>query len=89
VLVDYDRNTLENPSARREHWRIRPVIDGTTEGTLGRGVYSHPDISLDGSSLGIKIAPMSPSDIGAIQMGGIGLEPTTSCVSSRRSSQLS
>ena len=31
--------------------------------------------------MGIKMAPMSPHDMKAIQMGGIGLEPTTSCVS--------
>jgi integrase len=36
---------------------------------------------LNGGMLGTKKAPLSPSDIGAIQMGGIGLEPTTSCVS--------
>ncbi|MCF7958729.1 MAG: hypothetical protein K9M57_09810, partial [Phycisphaerae bacterium] len=38
---------LENPSAPRENWTIRTVIDGTTEGTLGNGVYTHPDISFD------------------------------------------
>ena len=37
----------------------------------------------------IKKAPLSSSDNRAKTMGGIGLEPTTSCVSSRRSSQLS
>lgn len=38
---------LENPSAPRDQWKIRTVIDGTTEGGLGNGVYSHPDISYD------------------------------------------
>src|SRR5689334_18329664 len=38
---------LENPSAPREQWRIRPVIDPTTPKTLGLGVYSHPELSWD------------------------------------------
>jgi len=38
---------LENPSAPRSQWRIRPVIDEATAGTLGNGVYTHPEISWD------------------------------------------
>ena len=29
---------IENPSAPRSEWKIRPVIDPTTQGTLGVGV---------------------------------------------------
>lgn len=42
---------LENPSAPRDQWKIRTVIDGASEGTLGNGVYSHPDISYDCSKI--------------------------------------
>ncbi|MCP4784170.1 MAG: hypothetical protein GY903_22245 [Fuerstiella sp.] len=42
---------LENPSAPRSQWSIRPVIDATTPGTLGNGVYTHPEISWDGKRL--------------------------------------
>jgi len=38
---------LENPSAPRDQWKSRTVIDGRSEGTLGNGVYTHPDISFD------------------------------------------
>ncbi len=38
---------LENPSAPRSDWKVRALIDETTPGTLGTGVYTHPDISLD------------------------------------------
>ncbi|MEW6158749.1 MAG: hypothetical protein AB1813_15090, partial [Verrucomicrobiota bacterium] len=39
---------LENPSARKDEWKIRPIIDETTPGTLGHGVYTHPELSWDG-----------------------------------------
>ncbi len=42
---------LENPSAPRAQWKTRPVIDATTPGTLGGGVYTHPEISWDGKRL--------------------------------------
>ena len=38
---------LENPSAPRDQWNIRTVIDGKSEPGLGNGVYSHADISYD------------------------------------------
>jgi hypothetical protein len=38
---------LENPQAPRSAWKIRPVIDPTTPGTLGLGVYTHPELSWD------------------------------------------
>jgi len=45
--------------------------------------------SLSQVDLGMKKTPLSPPDNGANVLGGTGLEPVTSCVSSRRSSQLS
>ncbi|MCF7955325.1 MAG: hypothetical protein K9M75_05950 [Phycisphaerae bacterium] len=42
---------LENPFAPRDEWKIRTVIDGNSEGTLGNGVYTHPDISFDCSKI--------------------------------------
>ena len=38
---------LENPAAPRSEWKIRALINETTPGTLGTGVYTHPDISPD------------------------------------------
>ncbi len=38
---------LENPAAPRAQWKTRAVIDPKTPGTLGGGVYSHPELSWD------------------------------------------
>ncbi|MDZ7620427.1 MAG: hypothetical protein U1E05_25775, partial [Patescibacteria group bacterium] len=42
---------LENPAAPRDQWRVRTVIDETTPGTLGHGVYSYPNLSWDAKRL--------------------------------------
>jgi hypothetical protein len=42
---------LENPSDPREKWRIRAVIDESSPNSLGKGVYSHPDLSWDARRL--------------------------------------
>ncbi len=42
---------LENPSATRANWKIRPVIDAATPESLGEGVYTHPEISWDGKKV--------------------------------------
>lgn len=42
---------LQNPSAPRSQWRIRPVIDPTTPATLGEGVYTDPELSWDATKL--------------------------------------
>src|SRR5262245_60458487 len=42
---------LENPRAPRAEWKVRPVIDPTTPGTLGVGVYTHPELSHDAKKL--------------------------------------
>ncbi len=38
---------IENPSTPPEQQIVRPVIDPTTPGTLGEGMYTDPDISWD------------------------------------------
>ncbi len=42
---------LENPSAPKEEHRVRAVIDATTPGTLGVGMYSDTELSWDGTKL--------------------------------------
>ena len=42
---------LENPSAPKDQWQIRPVIDPNTPETLGLGVYTHPELSWDATKL--------------------------------------
>ncbi len=66
---------LENPSAPRTQWIIRPVIDATTPGTLGAGVYTHPEISWDGKRLLFcyKDEPQGCTKIYEIGVDGKGL----------------
>ncbi|MHC4637405.1 MAG: HzsA-related protein [Planctomycetota bacterium] len=70
---------LENPSAPHDKWNIRTVIDGTSEGTLGNGVYSHPDISYDCSKIIFcyKAAPTANTMIYEINIDGSGLRCLT------------
>ena len=78
---------LENPSAPRERWRIRPLIDETTPSTLGRGVYTHPELSWDAKKLlfCFKGEPNGSTSIYEINMDGTGLrrvtDPTLTCTS--------
>jgi hypothetical protein len=66
---------LENPSAPRDQWSIRPVIDAATPGTLGGGVYTHPEISWDGQRLLFcyKDEPQGCTKIYEIGVDGTGL----------------
>lgn len=78
---------LENPSAPRAEWKIRPVIDATTFGTLGNGVYSHPELSWDAKKLlfCFKGEPQGNTSIYEIGVDGHGLrrltDPGPTCVS--------
>ncbi len=78
---------VQNPGISRE----RVAADGATRldiplvGTSQGGNAN----SLECVVLGNEKAPMTSPVIGASLMGDTGLEPVTSCVSSRRSSQLS
>ena len=76
---------LENPTAPRAAWRIRPVIDPTTPGTLGVGVYTHPELSWDAKKLlfCFKGEPQGSTSIYEIGIDGRGLrrvtDPSPSC----------
>ena len=77
---------LENPAAPRSDWRIRPVIDPTTPGTLGLGVYSHPELSWDATRLlfCFKGEPQGSTSIYEIGLDGRNLrritDPRPTCV---------
>lgn len=70
---------LENPTAPRSEWRIRPVIDPTTPGTLGFGVYSHPELSWDATRLlfCFKGQPQGNTSIYEIGVDGKNLRRVT------------
>jgi len=70
---------LENPSAPRSQWRIRPVIDPTTPETLGEGVYNHPELSYDATRLlfCFKGQPDGSTSIYEIGIDGRGLRRLT------------
>ncbi len=76
---------LENPSAPRAAWKIRPVIDPTTAPTLGVGIYSHPELSWDATRLlfCFKGDPKGSTSIYEIGIDGRGLrritDPSTEC----------
>ncbi len=76
---------LENPWEPQEQWRIRPVIDPTTPETLGKGVYSHPELSWDAKRLlfCFKGEPNGSTSIYEIGVDGRGLrrltDPTPYC----------
>ena len=76
---------IENPSSPRSQWTIRPVIDATTPGTLGIGVYSHPELSWDARKLlfCFKGEPAGSTSIYEIGIDGKGLrrltDPGPSC----------
>ena len=77
---------LENPSAPRSEWRIRPVIDPETTETRGLGVYSHPELSWDGRRVlfCFKGQPQGNTSIFEIGVDGKNLrrvtDPGPTCV---------
>ncbi|MCH5376668.1 MAG: hypothetical protein JJ992_22110, partial [Planctomycetes bacterium] len=76
---------LENPSAPRDQWKIRPVIDPTTPETLGVGVYDDPELSWDATKIlfTFKGEPSGNTSIYEIGIDGRGLrqvsDPTCAC----------
>ena len=70
---------LENPRDPREQWRIRPVIDPSTPGTLGLGVYTTPELSWDATRLlfCFKGEPNGCTSIYEIGVDGTGLRRLT------------
>ena len=76
---------IENPSAPRDQWQIRPIIDPTTPETLGVGVYNDPELSWDARNLlfCFKGEPSGCTSIYEIGIDGRGLrrvsDPTCAC----------
>lgn len=76
---------VENPWAPRAEWRIRPIIDPTTEETLGEGVYTDPELSYDAKRIlfCFKGEPSGSTSIYEIGVDGRGLrrltDPTPTC----------
>jgi hypothetical protein len=70
---------VDNPSAPREHWNVRPIIDPTTPETLGVGVYSDPELSWDAKKLlfCFKGQPHGSTSIYEIGVDGRGLRRVT------------
>ncbi|MBI5832132.1 MAG: hypothetical protein HZB16_07460 [Armatimonadetes bacterium] len=66
---------LENPADPPAQHRIRPIIDATTPGTLGNGVYTHPELSFDATRLLFcyKGEPTGNTSIYEIGVDGKGL----------------
>ncbi len=66
---------LENPSAPRKQWKIRAVIDESSANSLGKGVYTHPEISWDAKRLLFcyKGTPTDSTKIYEIGVDGKGL----------------
>ncbi|MBE7503398.1 MAG: PD40 domain-containing protein [Verrucomicrobiales bacterium] len=70
---------LENPAAPRDQWRIRPVVDPTTPGTPGHGVYTNPELSFDATRLlfCFKGEPEGSTSIYEVRVDGSGLRRVT------------
>jgi hypothetical protein len=70
---------LENPAAPVNEQVIRPIIDPTTPGTLGMGVYTHPELSWDATKLlfCFKGEPEGSTSIYEIGIDGSGLRRVT------------
>ncbi len=86
---------LENPSAPRSEHKIRTVIDEASSNSLGKGVYTHPELSWDAKKLLFcyKGTPAGSTMIYEIGVDGKGLrkisDPTSelSCYKGRHGGQ--
>ena len=86
---------LENPSAPKDQWRIRAIIDPTTPETLGLGVYTDPELSWDATRLlfSFKGKPDGNTSIYEIGLDGRNLrrltnpEPTCASYEGSKSGQ--
>jgi len=78
---------LENPQAARAEQKIRTIIDESSGNSLGKGVYTHPEISWDGKRLLFcyKGEPNGSTRIYEIGVDGKGLrqltDPSPTCKS--------
>jgi len=70
---------IENPAAPPERHRIRPLIDPTTPGTLGEGIYSEPELSWDARRVLFCFKPTANGSTSIYEIGfdGRGLRRVT------------
>ncbi len=70
---------LENPTAPRDEWNIRPLVDPTTPGSPGEGVYSDPNLSWDATRVlfTFKGEPHGSTSIYEVRIDGTGLRRLT------------
>ncbi len=70
---------VENPAAPRAEWKIRTVIDSSSENSLGLGVYNDPELSWDATRLlfCFKGEPDGSTSIYEIGVDGSGLRRLT------------
>jgi hypothetical protein len=70
---------LENPAAKAEQRKVRPIIDATTPETLGEGMYSDPELSWEATRLlfCFKGQPEGNTCIYEIGIDGTGLRQLT------------
>ena len=60
---------LENPAEAPDEHTIRPVIDSTTTGTLGDGIYSDPELSWDAKRLLFCYKPTANGSTSIYEIG--------------------
>ena len=76
---------LENPADPPAEHRIRPLIDATTPGSLGAGIYSEPELSYDARRVLFCYKPEASGSTSIYEIGidGSGLrrltDPTPYC----------
>ena len=70
---------LENPDAPPDRHRVRPVVDPSTPGSPGEGVYFDPSLSYDARRLlfSFKGEPDGDSSIYEVHVDGTGLRRLT------------
>jgi len=70
---------LENPAAPPERHRVRPVVDPTTPGSPGEGIYFDPSLSYDAERLlfSFKGSADGDSSIYEVNVDGTGLRRLT------------
>ena len=77
---------VDNTSAPHAEWKERTIIDESSPNSLGKGVYTHPEVSWDGKRLLFcyKDTPKGNTCIYEIGIDGKGLrkisDPSTACI---------
>jgi hypothetical protein len=70
---------LENPAAPREDWQFRALVDATTPGSPGDGLYDDPCLSWDATRVlfTFKGTPDGSTSIYEVRVDGTGLRQLT------------